>query len=131
MPMRSERGMTLMEVVIAVAIFGIVVTTLTGFFLIASARGLLGREVTGAVLLAQQRIELLKAKNYTNLPGYAATEQLDSLGNATASGLFTRVTTITTPVLGTAKLTQIDVTVSWMDQANSRTVTLSTLMANY
>jgi prepilin-type N-terminal cleavage/methylation domain-containing protein len=129
--MKSQRGMTLLEVVIAVAIFGIVVTTLTGFFLIASARGLVGREVTGAVLLAQQRIELLKAKNYTNLPSYAATEQLDSLGNTTASGPFTRVTTITTPVLGTAKLTQIDVTVSWMDQANSRTVTLSTLMANY
>ena|SRR5712692_8774247 len=131
MPMRSERGMTLMEVVIAVAIFGIVATVLTGFFLIASARGLLGRNVTAASLLAQHRIELLKSKYYGSLSGFAATEQLDSLGSATPSGLYSRVTTITTPVLGTARLTQIDVTVSWMDQAITRTLTLSTLVASY
>jgi len=104
---------------------------LTGFFLVASSRGLLGRNVTAAALLAQQRIELLKSKGYASLPGFAATEQLDSLGNATPSGLYTRVTTITSPVLGTIRLTEIDVAVTWMDQAISRTLTLSTLVASY
>jgi prepilin-type N-terminal cleavage/methylation domain-containing protein len=131
MPMRSERGMTILEVVIATAIFGLVVTVLTGFFLVASSRGLLGRNVTAAALLAQQRIELLKSKAYSSLPGFAASEQLDNLGNATPSGLYTRVTTITSPVLGTPRLTEIDVTVTWMDQAISRTLTLSTLVASY
>lgn len=131
MPVRSERGMTILEVVIATAIFGLVVTVLTGFFLVASSRGLLGRNVTAAALLAQQRIELLKSKGYSSLSGFAVTEQLDSLGNATPSGLYTRVTTITSPVLGTPRLTEIDVTVTWMDQAISRTLTLSTLVASY
>jgi prepilin-type N-terminal cleavage/methylation domain-containing protein len=131
MPMRSERGMTILEVVIATAIFGLVVTVLTGFFLVASSRGLLGRNVTAAALLAQQRIELLKSKAYSSLPGFAASEQLDNLGNATPSGLYTRVTTITSPVLGTPRLTEIDVAVTWMDQAISRTLTLSTLVASY
>ena len=131
MPVRSQRGMTILEVVIATAIFGLVVTVLTGFFLVASSRGLLGRNVTAASLLAQQRIELLKSKGYSSLPGFAATEQLDSLGNATPSGLYTRVTTITSPVLGTPLLTEIDVAVTWMDQAISRTLTLSTLVASY
>ena len=131
MPMRSQRGMTILEVVIATAIFGLVVTVLTGFFLVASSRGLLGRNLTAAALLAQQRIELLKSKGYASLSGFAATEQLDSLGNATPSGLYTRVTTITSPVLGTPRLTEIDVTVTWMDQAISRTLTLSTLVASY
>jgi prepilin-type N-terminal cleavage/methylation domain-containing protein len=131
MPVRSERGMTILEVVIATAIFGLVVTVLTGFFLVASSRGLLGRNVTAAALLGQQRIELLKSKAYSSLPGFAATEQLDNLGNATPSGLYTRVTTITSPVLGTPRLTEIDVTVTWMDQAISRTLTLSTLVASY
>jgi type II secretory pathway pseudopilin PulG len=123
--------MTILEVVIATAIFGLVVTVLTGFFLVASSRGLLGRNLTAAALLAQQRIELLKSKGYSSLSGFAATEQLDSLGNATPSGLYTRVTTITSPVLGTPRLTEIDVTVTWMDQAISRTLTLSTLVASY
>jgi len=123
--------MTILEVVIATAIFGLVVTVLTGFFLVASSRGLLGRNVTAAALLAQQRIELLKSKGYSSLSGFAATEQLDSLGNATPSGLYTRVTTITSPVLGTPLLTEIDVAVTWMDQAISRTLTLSTLVASY
>ena len=131
MPLRSQRGMTILEVVIATAIFGLVVTVLTGFFLVASSRGLLGRNVTAAALLAQQRIELLKSKGYSSLSGFAATEQLDSLGNATPSGLYTRVTTITSPVLGTPLLTEIDVAVTWMDQAISRTLTLSTLVASY
>jgi type II secretory pathway pseudopilin PulG len=123
--------MTILEVVIATAIFGLVVTVLTGFFLVASSRGLLGRNITAAALLAQQRIELLKSKGYSSLSGFAATEQLDSLGNATPSGLYTRVTTITSPVLGTPRLTEVDVTVTWMDQAISRTLTLSTLVASY
>jgi len=131
MPLKSQRGMTILEVVIATAIFGLVVTVLTGFFLVASSRGLLGRNVTAAALLAQQRIELLKSKDYSSLPGFAASEQLDSLGNATPSGLYTRVTTITSPALGTPRLTEIDVTVTWMDQAISRTLTLSTLVASY
>jgi type II secretory pathway pseudopilin PulG len=123
--------MTILEVVIATAIFGLVVTVLTGFFLVASSRGLLGRNITAAALLAQQRIELLKSKGYSSLSGFAATEQLDSLGNATPSGLYTRVTTITSPVLGTPRLTEVDVTVTWMDQAISRNLTLSTLVASY
>lgn len=131
MPLRSQRGMTILEVVIATAIFGLVVTVLTGFFLVASSRGLLGRNITAAALLAQQRIELLKSKGYSSLSGFAATEQLDSLGNATPSGLYTRVTTITSPVLGTPRLTEVDVTVTWMDQAISRNLTLSTLVASY
>ncbi len=131
MSVRSQRGMTILEVVIATAIFGLVVTVLTGFFLVASSRGLLGRNVTAAAFLAQQRIELLKSKGYSSLSGFAATEQLDSLGNATPSGLYTRVTTITSPVLGTPRLTEIDVTVTWMDQAISRNLTLSTLVASY
>ncbi len=130
MPVRSQRGMTLVEVVAAVAVFGIVVAVLTGFFLIASARGLLGRDVTAAALLAQQRIEVLYGKEYASLPGFAATELIDSLGNATPNGPYTRVTAVTTPVLGTARLTQIAVTVSWLDQTIPRTLTLTTLAAD-
>ncbi len=131
MSVRSQRGMTLVEIVVAVAIFGVVVSVLTGFFLIASARGLLGRDVTAAVLLAQQRVDVLRSKDYGSLPGLAGTEVLDSLGNATPGGPYTRVTTVTTPVLGTPLLTQIDVAVSWMDQANARTMTLSTLVVRF
>ncbi|MDR7400808.1 MAG: hypothetical protein QN155_01035 [Armatimonadota bacterium] len=120
--------MTLVEVVAAVAVFGLVAAVLTGFYLIASTRGLLGRDTTAAALLAQQRIEQAQVLAYGSLAGLAGTEVLDSLGVPAADGPYTRTTVVTTPALGTSRLTQVDVTVSWTDQNIPRQVALSTLV---
>lgn len=129
--MRDSRGLTLIEVVVATAVFGLVVIVLGGFFAISSSRSLLGQDVTAGALLAQQRIEFLKAKQASSLSGFAATETLDELGNASPSGQFTRTTTVTTPVLGTTLLTQVDVTVTWLERGLTRTVTLSSLIGDF
>lgn len=131
MPLRESRGFTLIEVVVATLVFGLVVLALTGFFIVAAGRGLLGQNVTGGAMLAQQRMEFLRAKGYSSLPGFAGTETLDELGNAVSGGQYTRATTITTPVLGTSKLTQVDVTVNWQEQSATKTVTFSTLRADF
>jgi prepilin-type N-terminal cleavage/methylation domain-containing protein len=124
----GQRGLALVEVVAAVAVFGVVAAVLTGFFVISSTRGLLGRDATTAALLAQQRIEQARSRSYASLPSLAGTEVVDALGAPAADGPYTRTTVVTTPVLGTPRLTQIDVSVSWMDQAVPRQVTLSTLV---
>lgn len=130
MSMRDSRGMTLIEVVVATAIFALVVFALTGFYLIASSRGAEGRGETQATFLAQQRMELLRGKAYTSLGGFDGTETVDELGAPTAGGKFTRTTVITTPYLGTARLTKIDVTVSWTEFDQPGTITLISLMVD-
>lgn len=127
---RNERGLTLIEVVVATAIFAVVVFALTGFYLTASSRGAEGRGETQGVFLAQQRMEALRSKAYSSLSGFAGTDVVDELGSVTAGGKFTRTTVITTPYLGTTRLTKIDVTVSWTEFDQPGTITLTSLMVD-
>lgn len=131
MSIRDDRAFTLIEVIVATAVFAMVVFVITGVFFTASSRGLLGQNVTAGALLAQQRLEFLKSKGYASLSGFAATETLDELGNASPTGQFTRITAVTTPFLLTSKLTRLDVTMNWTDQGVARTVMLSTLMGDF
>lgn len=131
MSVRNAWGLTLIEVVVATAVFGLVVFALTGFYLTASSRGTLGRTETTGALLAQQRLEFLKSKAYASLPGFGSTETVDELGNPSAGAPYTRVTAITTPYLGSSRLTRIDVTVNWLDVEIARTITLSSVVADF
>lgn len=130
MSLADRRGMTLIEVIVATAVFALVVFVLSGFYLTASSRGYLGRTETAAALLAQQRLEVLKSKAYASLVGFAVTETIDELGNANPDGPFTRITTITTPYLGSMDMTQITVTVNWLDRDTPRTYTIDTVAVN-
>ncbi|TMI77085.1 MAG: hypothetical protein E6H05_01655 [Bacillati bacterium ANGP1] len=135
MSMKQVGGFALAEVVIAAAIFAIGAMLVTGFYLTASGRAVLGRNVTAGALLAQQQIEVAQSKAYSNLSTLQATETLDSLGNSTPSGSFTRVTTVTrcdqppncAPAPSTANLTQVQVTVSWSESTGQKSVTVYTL----
>ena len=128
---RDRHGMTLIEVVLATAIFAAVVFVLTGFYLTASSRGAEGRGETQGAFLAQQRMEVLRGKSYGSLSGFAGTETVDELGAPTAGGKFTRTTTVTTPYLGTTRLTKIDVTMSWVEFDQPGTITLTSIVADY
>lgn len=123
-----ERGLTLIEVVVATAVFGMVVFVVTAFYFTASSQGLLGRGVTTGTLLAQQRMELLKARRFASLAAGTTSETLDELGNTDPAGRYTRTTTITRPVLGTSRLAQVAVAVTWTEGTVPRTITLTTLM---
>lgn len=124
----NARGLTLIEVVVATAVFGMVVFVVTAFYFTASSQGLLGRGVTTGALLAQQRQESLKARRFASLSAGTTNETLDELGNADPAGRYTRTTTITRPVLGTSRLAQIAVAVSWLEGTVPRTVTLTALL---
>lgn len=128
---RNSRGMTLIEVVLATAIFAAVVFALTGFYLTASSRGAEGRGETQGAFLAQQRMEILRGKSFGSLTGFAGTDTVDELGTPTAGGKFTRTTTVTSPYLGSTRLTKIEVTVSWVEFDQPGTITLTSIVADY
>lgn len=128
--MSTSRGLSLIEVVVATAIFAAVVFTITGFYLTASSRGAEGRGETTAVFLAQQRMELLRSKAYGSLPGFAAVETVDELGTPTPGGRFTRTTIISTPYLGTARLTKAEVRVDWFEFDQPGTITLTSIQGD-
>jgi len=127
----DDSGLTLIEVVVATAVFGLVVFVLTGFYFTASSHGLLGRSVTTGTLLAQQRLEWLKGRSFAGLVAGTTTETVDELGTPDPAGRYTRTTTITRPVLGSSRLSQVAVTVTWLEGTVTRTVTLTTLMGDY
>lgn len=131
MSIRRDEGFTLVEVLVATGIFAIAVFAITGFYLTAASHGLIGRSETAGALLAEQRIEFLRSKSYGSLAGFAATETVDELGTPTPGGRYTRVTAVTTPYLGTSRLTKLDVTVSWVDQDQARTITLTTVVVDF
>jgi type II secretory pathway pseudopilin PulG len=132
---KQAAGFALAEVVIAAAIFAIGAMLVTGFYLTASGRAVLGRNVTAGALLAQQQIEVAQSKAYSNLSTLQGTETLDSLGNSTPGGAFTRVTTVIrcdqapncAPAPSTATLTQVQVAVSWSEPSGQKNVTVYTL----
>lgn len=129
--LKQVSGFALPEVVIAATIFALGAMVVTGFYMTASGRGLLGRNVTAGALLAQQRIEAAQAMAYSNLSTMAGTETIDQFGQSSASGPYTRVTTVTKPAPGITppsdNLTQIQVTVSWSESYGQKSFTMYTL----
>ena len=131
MSVGGVKGLTLIKVVVATAVFGLVVFVLTAFYFTASSQGLVGRGVTTGTLLAQQRLEWLRSRTYTSLVNGTTTETLDELGTADPAGRYTRTTVVTKPAPAGAGLTQLDVTVTWLEGAATRTVRMTTMVGNF
>ena len=120
---RRARGMTLVEVMIALLIT--VVGLLAALAMLGTVvrSGSFSRRATEASVLAQSRLESLVSMSVvtaTNPPDSgagspASTEAIDALGNPSASGPYTRTTAwSTTP---DARRRVVTVTVSWLDSA--------------
>jgi prepilin-type N-terminal cleavage/methylation domain-containing protein len=130
MSLREARGLTLIEVIVATAVFALVVFIVTGFYVTASSQGVIGRGLTTGTLLAQQRIESLRGRGYTALTAGTTVETVDELGAADPAGRYTRTTVVTKPAAAGAGLAELDVTVSWLEGGTPRVVRLTTLVGD-
>lgn len=131
MSLTGERGLTLIEVMVATAVFGLVVFVLTAFYFTASSQALIGRGVTTGLLLAQQQVETLKSKSYASLAGGTTTETLDELGSPAPGGRYVRQTVITKPHPLYPALAQVEVTVTWQEGTVTRRVNVTTLLGDF
>jgi type IV pilus assembly protein PilV len=124
--MKNTRGFTLIEILIAVAIFSIGILAVAKMQLWTVKNTTTGNLTTMATMLGRAQIEELKGvANVTTLTdGADPNNPIDADGNP--GGIFTRQWTVTNP-LGGSDTRRIDVEVSWSRQGQNRSVVLTTI----
>jgi len=115
MPAVGNTGYSLLEILVALAIFSIAAVGLTSNVTFSIRTTHISERFTHATILAQDQLEALSARPAVRVSG-----------SDTPQSGFTRTWTVIphTPQTG---VTQIDVTVSWTDY-QPRTITLSTVV---
>ncbi|MDY6854101.1 MAG: prepilin-type N-terminal cleavage/methylation domain-containing protein [Thermodesulfobacteriota bacterium] len=127
--MKREKGFTLLEVLIALAIFSISLLGLASLSVYTVKGNASSKRISSATVLAESQVEAFQnmAFNNANLnPGTRSdpNNPVDEDGNS--GGMYTRTWTVTdnTPFSGIKK---VAVTVSW--DSGNHSVTLNTLIA--
>ncbi len=101
----KKAGFSLIEVLIGLALVIVAVVGLAQLFLLGVANNLRSSEVTNAVFLAQQQIDLLRTLTHDELaafPNTAAGQADDEVLDLNSDGTpdFRRVTTLTSEAMG-------------------------------
>ena len=124
--MKNTRGFTLIEILIAVAIFSIGILAVAKLQFWNVKNNTTGNITTMATMLGRAQLEDLKgvADVTTLTDGADPDNPVDADGNP--GGIFTRTWTVTNP-LGGSTTRRIDVTVSWNRRGQDRSVVLSTI----
>ena len=99
--LRTEKGFTLIEVMIAIVLFAIGLLAFAGLEIVALRNSTYSKEYGKANTYAQQKVEEMKGTAWTSV----------SAGSDTLEQKFTRTWTVTT----TGDIKTLGVTVAWVD----------------
>jgi len=113
----KNRGFSLIEVLIAVAVFSIGILAVGSMQLSTSRNNTTGNDMTGATMLAREKIEELKNLDRADL---------DSADGNDTVGLYTREW-VTDPVAGSSTSWKLIVTVKWTRRGPEREVELQSI----
>jgi prepilin-type N-terminal cleavage/methylation domain-containing protein len=142
--MKNRPGFSLMEIMVAVLLFSFAVTAFASLFPVSMRMRSKSENATRATMMAQQKIEQLRARPYADL-NYTVLQGANLIdASSTTSGpySFTQVDNLASQLpqaTGTLTLTdvdpnnlkQADVTITWGGiVANGNSVTVSTQIAN-
>jgi len=127
----GQRGFTLVELLIAVALSTVGLLGLLALQMIAINGNMMSRDFGEAIGIAQERLEVAARTPYASLPALAetATASIDPTTDAPTTtsspqAIYTRTTTVTANADAT---TDVQVVVTWNDARNrSHAVTLVT-----
>lgn len=119
----NHKGLTLLEAVIAMALFFVAVLAFAGVMVTASKGAAASKHLTTAVTLAQNKLEQLRSTGYDPA---AALETTEAYGAIPDFDMYQRIVRMETgrPVPGLQTAT---VTVWWSEDQHS--VTVSTILA--
>ena len=123
--LNNQKGFTLIEVLIAMAIFSIGILGLTTLLLSTARSVKIGNAITQATMLARDQIETLERVTDVTTLSSGVETNIDAQGNP--GGIYNRSWTISNP-LGGSKTRQILVIVSWSHHGKNRSVELSTII---
>jgi type IV pilus assembly protein PilV len=123
---KSNMGFTLIEALIAMAIFSIGILAVGSMQISNTRNNTTGNITTQATMLARQKIEELKTvPDVTELTsGTDPNNPIDVDGNS--GGIYTRQWNVTNP-LGGSTSRQVSVTVSWNRRGQNRSVMLESI----
>ena len=145
---RSERGLTLVELLIAASILTTALLGVAGMFPSAYQNVKYGGRISRATALAQEMMEILRNESFNTLARYHALDtsscgsgadaiatscrkwrdDLNEVGLPSGSG---RVAVCTAACTSATNLAEITVTVSWSERTGAKTVQLVTYAAQY
>ena len=121
----EKDGFTLIEVLIAIAVFSIGILAVASMQLWNTKNNTSGNIMTQATMLARAQIEQLKnVADVTTLTNGADPNLIDENGNP--GGIFSRAWTVTNPLGGNTSR-RIQVTVNWNRRGQNRSVVLTTI----
>ena len=123
----TDRGFTLIEVLIAIAIFSVGILAVAKMQYWNVRNNTTGNMTTQATMLARQQMEALKSQDIEDLTTGTTPDPnnpIDEDGNP--GGIYTRQWRVTNPLGGTSSR-QIQVTVSWNRNGQNRSVVLTSI----
>ncbi len=125
-----DRGLTLVEIMTALAIMVIALLGLASVTVMVVKGNAFSKTLTAATILAKDRMEQLKNTGYASLASGTDYAAIDATVHSTraADSLYTRTWTVNrnSPA---SDMTTIDVTVEWNWEGSGRNVTLRTIVA--
>ena len=126
---RRQTGVTLLESMIALAIFSYALAALSTLMISSMRSNNNAKRYTMASALAQAKIEDLRAAGYAAAASSTSAEALNANGGTGGATMFNRSWVITagTPV---AKTKTMAVTVDWTDNQGGHTAVVKTILAN-
>lgn len=125
--MRNHQGLTLVEVVIAMGLVFLALLALSSLTTVSWKGAAIGKHLTTATALAQEKIEDLKLNGY-NATIVDSNIEIDEPYESLSDFPLYRRVSIIEPLNPTVGLHTLTVTVSWAD--DSHAVSLSTILAD-
>jgi Tfp pilus assembly protein PilV len=133
-PRSSAAGLTLLEVLFALALLSVGLLAVAVAFPVGVSGVEQGKQQTTAVFLADQRLEQIKATDFSSIT--AANFPAEAFGTIASHPRFRRTVTITNSPGGVANTVRVDVSVFYRPVVSfgvltaERQVTVSTLIAD-
>ncbi len=124
----GDKGFTLLEVLVASAIFTFGMLAILGMLVTSMGGNAEGRQISEAGKLAASKLDDLRLTAYKNLTSGTGSEP-EFINNSSVNDSFTRTWTVYTDIVPNMNIKRAVVTVSWKSKGIPHSVTLQTLIA--
>jgi len=124
MPLRNDRGFSLVEVLVAMTILAIGLLALAGLQVTAIRGNLHGGTISQATALAEEQVELIRDMDYADVLA------IDPSPESPINNIYIRSTSVDDLPTPISDLKRVTVTVSWTLGNQTHQVQLRTIVSN-